>query len=30
VTIPAAFFSVNTAYTWTVATEDANGWGPYA
>jgi hypothetical protein len=30
VTIPAAFFSVNTSYTWTVATEDANGWGPYA
>jgi hypothetical protein len=30
VTIPQAFFSPNTTYTWTVATQDANGQGPYA
>jgi len=30
VTIPQAFFSPNTSYTWSVATQDANGQGPYA
>jgi hypothetical protein len=30
VTIPASFFDLNTRYSWTVATEDANGQGPFA
>lgn len=30
VTIPATYFSPNVSYSWTVATEDAGGQGPYA
>jgi len=28
--IPAAFFTPNGAYSWTVATEDSAGQGPFA